>query len=562
MRALVEIAGGNLYRGDRDLCRQLARVGALSEGDQARLERFAAFVAEEVEPAAAYTDRYAPPRLERWGGEGEPIDRIVRNPAHAAAHAAVYRHGFVALSHPPESRPHLLTFAFGYLLAQADIALHCPATLTGAVAWALRRHAPPALAERCLPALLCTGGDAATGATWATEVGAGSDLGATATTARRGSDGFELTGLKWFASNADADLALVTARPEGAPPGTAGVGLYLVPRRLAGGALNRYRLRCLKEKLGTRGLATGEIELDGAVAWEVAPPPSGLKAMLGAFGYSRIHNAMAAAGLQRRTFLEALSHARSREAFGSRLAAYPMVQGALLDLLARQEASLLLALEAAAAFDRALAEPAAEPWLRLVTALAKARTAAWAVPAASSLIELLGGRGYVESHPAARLYRDAQVLPVWEGGANIQAHEALRLLAGGAAFAAWAARVEGALQGLSGPLADLARPVAEAALACREAVAALAARPEAGAEIGLQLASVMAEALAAALLLEAAAADLAAGDARKALVARRFLELCLARPWDVAPAEGPWQRCFDAVVDQGAVAPGELQATG
>jgi hypothetical protein len=241
-----------------------------------------------------------------------------------------------------------------------------------------------------------------------------------------------------------------------------------------------------------------------------------------------------------------------------------MVQGMLLDLLARQEASLLLALEAAAAFDRARTEPAAGPWLRLATALAKARTAAWAVPAASSLIELLGGRGYVEGHPAPRLYRDAQVLPVWEGGANIQAQEVLRLLAGGggAAFAAWLARVEGVLQGLAGPLGDLARPVVEAVAACRGVVAGLAAQPEAGNAVGLRLSGVMAEALAAVLLLEAAAAELTAGDARKALVARRFLELRQARPWEVAPAEGPWQRCFDALVDREPVAAGDLRATG
>jgi hypothetical protein len=118
------------------------------------------------------------------------------------------------------------------------------------------------------------------------------------------------------------------------------------------------------------------------------------------------------------------------------------------------------------------------------------------------------------------------------------------------------------LQGLAGPLGELARPVAEAVAACRGVVAGLAARPESGSEAGLRLASVMAEVLAAALLLEAAAAELAAGDARKALVARRFLELCQARPWDVATAEEPWQRCFDAMADREPVAPGDLRATG
>ena len=101
------------------------------------------------------------------------------------------------------------------------------------------------------------------------------------------------------------------------------------------GAPNRYRIRRLKDKLGTRGLATGEIELEDAHAVEVAPPPDGLKTMMAALGYSRIHNAMASAGIQRRAFAEALAHAETREAFGHRLAVYPMVQDQLVEMQVR-----------------------------------------------------------------------------------------------------------------------------------------------------------------------------------------------------------------------------------
>jgi len=193
-------------------------------------------------------------------------------------------------------------------------------------------------------------------------------------------------------------------------------------------------------------LATGEIELEDAHAVEVAPPPDGLKTMMAALGYSRIHNAMASAGIQRRAFAEALVHAETREAFGHRLAVYPMVQDQLVEMQVRLEASVALAFAAARAFDEAQGTPAEQPWMRLVTALAKYLTAAWAITATSRAIEILGGNGYTEEYPTARLYRDAQVLTVWEGPPNIQALEVLRLAgAGSPGLAAFEARLDAIL---------------------------------------------------------------------------------------------------------------------
>src|SRR3546814_2419529 len=103
-----------------------------------------------------------------------------------------------------------------------------------------------------------------------------------------------------------------------------------------------------------------------------------------------------------------------------------MVRDELLDLAMDQEASAALAFESAAAFDAALADPGKRPWLRTVTALAKHRTAADAVRAATRAVELVGGNGYTEEWPTARLYRDALVTAVWEGPANIQALELMR----------------------------------------------------------------------------------------------------------------------------------------
>ena len=317
----------------------------------------------------------------------------------------------------------------GYVLAQADISLHCPVTLTGAVAYVLASHAPEAVRQRFLYDVVRMDGQAKTGGTWATEQHGGSDVGATTTVAVATGDGFALHGLKWFTSNANSGLAVATARPEGAAPGSAGLGLYLVPSHLEDGRPNHYRIRKLKDKLGTKGLPTGEIDLLGAEAIEVAAPPTGFKLMMEALEYSRVHNAVGSAGIQRRALHEALAWTRTRRAFGHVLSEYPMVQDELLRMRVQFEAGGLLAFEAAVAFDEAQQDPETRLWLRLATAMAKYLTAEYAIAAARAALELIGGNGYTSDYPVARLLRDAQVLTVWEGPANIQALELLRLLA-------------------------------------------------------------------------------------------------------------------------------------
>ena len=556
--------GGNFYRADANL-RALLRRSApwLTEEDGERLSSFGAWAATAVDEQADYTNRFAPPVLETVDEDGRPRSMVRHNPLYAAAHREVYERGIVGLNYGPGPRPYTLTFAMGYLLAQSDISVHCPVTLTGAVAHVLDRFAPETVRDAYLPALVRMDGRAATGGTWVTEKQGGSDVGATATAARRADGGFRLRGLKWFASNVDGGLALTLARPEGATGGTDGLGLYLVPALDHDGTPNRYRIRRLKDKLGTRGLATGEIELEDAHAVEVTPPPDGLRTMMAALGYSRIHNAMASAGIQRRAFAEALAHAETRSAFGHRLADYPMVQDQLVEMQVRLEASVALAFAAARAFDEAQQAPAAQPWMRLVTALAKYLTAAWAITATSRAIEILGGNGYTEEYPTARLYRDAQVLTVWEGPPNIQALEVLRLAgAGSPGLAAFEARLDAALdRPFAATHPAFVRPRALIMQARRECAALTAMIRADGAEAERQahrLMDRMARGLAGALLVEEAAIDWAAGDARKAVVARLFAAQELAAPEPPRPGASEGQRFFRPLAGYGRIEPAQL----
>jgi len=125
----------NFYLADVNLQRLLTRIApGLAERCRHRLAAFGSWAATEVDAAATYTDRFAPPALEASDRDGQLQYRVICNPRYEAVHRQVYEHGIVGLNHGPSAEPFLLTFTMGYLLAQADISLHCPATLTGAVA--------------------------------------------------------------------------------------------------------------------------------------------------------------------------------------------------------------------------------------------------------------------------------------------------------------------------------------------------------------------------------------------------------------------------------------------
>ncbi len=550
-----ESRGLNYFAMDRNL---RALLGRRAPDLMARfgdtLMDFGAWAGGPLDDQARYTDRHAPPRLETHDRDGEAVGHVVLNPAYRECHAEAYRRGVIGLAFGDDPAPHLLSFAMGYMLSEADVSIHCPVTMTGAVAYVLDRLAPADVRARYLPELTRMDGEAKSGGTWATEQHGGSDVGATTTIAEPADGHWRLTGLKWFTSNAGAGLALATARPTGAPDGGKGLGCYLVPSDLEDGQPNRIRNRRLKDKLGTRGLPTAEAELAGAWAAEVAPPPDGLKAMMEALEYSRIHNSVAAAGVHRRALVEAACWATHRAAFGQPIRAYPMVRDALLDLAMGQEASSAIAFESAIAFDDALADESKRTWLRTVTALAKYQTAEQAVRAATRAVELVGGNGYTEEWPTARLYRDALVTAVWEGPANIQALELLRAVAGKLpGDQAFLDRVDRVLRALPSGLGEAPALLTGALDECRQALSFVRSNPGEGPRLARRLMDLLADTLSCALLLEEAAAGLASGDRRKSLIADRFVHRRFGpRPGIGADAD-PAHAAFDAIIGYAAV---------
>ncbi len=435
------VRGLNFFDLDTNLHLFLERVapGVLQRRGTV-LGRIGAFAGDRLDRQAERSDQDFPPTLKdvpdhRTAPTGRR-NEIHLNLEYEECQQELYKSGIVAVCFDrsaPES--HLLPFVAMYMVAQSDIATGCPFAMTHPTAYVLDRLAPQAVKDKYLPEILRTDGKTAICGTWATERHSGSDIGGTVTTALKQDDGrYRLQGHNWFTSafGFKKFMGIKTARAVGAPAGGKGLGLYLVPSHIDDdwAISNNLHITHLKRKLGTRGLPTVEVDLEGALAYEIVPAGQGLKAMMTALGCSRAHNAMGAAGVMRRAYLEALCWTSNRETFGKRLIERPMVQKRILDIAVQWMAGSALAFEAARSFDEAAKDSRKEPWMRIVTALAKFHTAERAVWCAQKALELVGGNGYTEDYATARQFRDAMVLPVWEGPEQIQALELMRMIAG------------------------------------------------------------------------------------------------------------------------------------
>jgi len=346
------------------------------------------------------------------------------------------QYGLAAMSHRggvlgwAESMPPAAKYALSYLYVQAEFGVCCPLSMTDALTRTIRKFADPALVARYLPGLTSQDMDVLTqGAMFMTEQQAGSDVGLIATVAKKQGEHWALHGDKWFCSNADAGLALVLARPESAPQGTAGLSLFLLPRTLPDGSANRYRILRLKDKLGTRAMPSGEIKLEGAFAWLVGDPQQGFKQMADMINMSRLSNGMRAAGLMRRALTEALFVARNRKAFGKNLVDLPLMRRQLLKLMLPAEAARSVLFYTSAELEKSDAgDDAARRRVRLLTPLIKFRACRDARKVTGDAMEVRGGVGYTEEWSDSRLLRDAHLGSIWEGTSNIVALDVLRAI--------------------------------------------------------------------------------------------------------------------------------------
>src|SRR5919204_2798437 len=330
----------NTYRSDAVLREHLQRLlpGEVLAEVEPELDHMGEAAAGELLRLADQAEAF-PPRLVQYDPWGRRVDRLQVSPAWAELHAAQARAGLCALPYEDRHGRHdrVVQHALLHLYGPSSAVYTCHVAMTDAAARVLLDHAPAELRERVVPRLTSRDpGRAWTSGQWMTEREGGSDVGRAATAARRDQDGqWRLHGVKWFTSAVTADCALALARPEGAPAGSRGLGLFLVERvdphsgRTQVG--DTILVNRLKDKLGTRALPTAELTLAGAAAIPVGDTDGGLRKIAGMLNVTRLHNAMSAAAGMRRGVDLAVAYAAVRHAFGRPLAELPLHRATLED---------------------------------------------------------------------------------------------------------------------------------------------------------------------------------------------------------------------------------------
>ncbi|WP_407269931.1 acyl-CoA dehydrogenase family protein [Radiobacillus sp. PE A8.2] len=427
----------NFYKSDKKLQEHLQTYlsAELFEYADEQLSHFGERVATVIDERAAYTDRDGQPKLIKYDKMGNDISHVWVNEGYKATVKETYETGIVGYVYKdiPElglKGNYIYSYAQGYILSQSEPGFYCPVTLTMATAYLIDQYADSALKEKFLPHVIATGDvELYEGATFLTEQHGGSDVGANIVEASEENGYYLLYGEKYFASNAGTcSIAMVLARIKGAEEGTKGLSLFLVPWKE-----NNITIRRLKDKLGVRAVPSAEVEFHSSKAYLVGDAKQGFKYMMEALNLSRVCNTVASVGIMRRAYNEARDYAFERDAFGNKLVSYPMIQATLVQMAVKQEVELTTTFELIKLFDNTMrSSPAVtteeQALLRLYIALLKKETAEQSIQFCHDAIEMHGGNGYIEDFVIPRLLRDAQVLTVWEGTANILGLEVLRLI--------------------------------------------------------------------------------------------------------------------------------------
>ncbi len=435
----AELADYDLLATDAALQAALQRAGA----DQAlpALGDYARRLGSAGTYALAELANHHTPVLHRFDSRGRRIDRVEFHPAWDALMALYRGEGLVSMPFDSDRPGRWATWAAGfYLHGQVEQGTLCPATMTQAAIPLLRKE--PALwaqlgdrlhsrahDPREVPAHEKAGiwlgmgmtekqggSDVRANTTFATPIGAGG----------RGGE-YLLRGHKWFFSTPQSDAHLVVARAgEGGP-----FACFYVPRRLEDGSLNGVHVQRLKDKVGNRSNASGEVELDDAWGVLMGEEGRGIPTIIEMATTTRLNCVAGSAAILRQATVQAIAYARQRHAFGKALADQPLMRAVLADLALESEAALALLMRLAEAFERdddGTAGPADRAWKRVMTPAAKFWVCKRGVELAGEAMEVFGGNGYVQEGVMARLFLESPVNSIWEGSGNVMCLDVLRAL--------------------------------------------------------------------------------------------------------------------------------------
>jgi putative acyl-CoA dehydrogenase len=452
------------YAGDAWLNTAVRRAGvAWIAGAASDLGRYVGSAVAQHHAALANRN---PPTLRTHDRYGRRIDEVEFHPSYHELMAQAIGAGVHSLAWKRDHGGFCARAVLFYLWNQLEQGTACPITMTFASVPMFDRAVdlgsvwrPKVIADAYdpRPAPIEDKAGATVGMAM-TEKQGGSDLRAVQTTATPEGGHYRLNGHKWFCSAPMSDAFFTLARlPEG-------VTCFFVPRSLPDGSRNTIALQRLKDKCGNRSNASAEIEYRDTCAWIVGEPGRGIATLIEMAHHTRFDIVVGVAGMMRCALNQALHHARHRSAFGKRLVEHALMENVIADLALEAEAAMLLAMRLAQAFDASAADARERELQRVLTPIAKYWLCKRLTPVAVEAMECLGGNGYVEEAPLARLYREAPLNGIWEGSANVicldtlralrRSPEAFEVLADEIATApdpAWAPRIDWARKTLADP---------------------------------------------------------------------------------------------------------------
>jgi len=400
------------------------------------------------------TDHAGTPWLRMYDRFGKREDQVVFPPDYWKQLQKGYTAGVIWRVFEENSL--LSHYHLGYLTSFYDPGLYCPYIVSLATAVSLEKYGTPGMKAQYLPHLLCRDDTVWQGATWMTEAKGGSDLGTTVESVARSmgqtswtahaysnsettrgnrsalsTERWLLTGEKYFASNVGADLAVVAARPEGAPQSVRGLALFLVPRFREDGSLN-YFIRRIKDKMATRSVPTGEVEFKESEAYLLGNTELGIYLILEVLNLSRVANSIGSVAVTQRALSEAWCFAEQRIAFGKPILEHPLLRRQFEDRLSDLERAFALAWEAVQLLNDVWREAPrySERYhlFRLVAHLAKYWAAEQAAQTAKWAMEVHGGAGTLLEFPIERWLREAMILSIWEGTPHRQILDGLEVM--------------------------------------------------------------------------------------------------------------------------------------
>lgn len=362
------------------------------------------------------------PRLERYNAIGERKDRVIHHPCYAQAGDIIYGSNLMHYLRAPGQM--LKTLSLFLLSSHAGEAGHnCPIACSSGIIRMLHKYPNLPRAKKYLDKLTYPSFQGNfTGAQFLTEIQGGSDVGSNISRAYQDEKKeWRIRGEKWFCSNANADLILLTARFDESISGSKGLGLFLVPALLTDGRNNHYKIKRLKQKIGTRSMATAEIDFEGAHAYLLGEPTEGIHLVMeNVLHLSRIFNAFSVLGMARRAWQTAYYYALHRKAFQHGIIEYPLVKERLAQIKAENTAmtaSVFHMADRQDKLDQQLhPDPADKLLLRTLANLNKYFTALRSVENVHHCLDILAGNGTIESFSSLpRLLRDCIVCENWEG---------------------------------------------------------------------------------------------------------------------------------------------------